>query len=123
MLPDPSLLDAKSWEHGVLPNMGPRLGIFFYGSDKYPSYRKDPHLDRNYYPSKPVLSFVAWQSIIDYYTSISPDSLAKPRRDKPIQTNLPLFKVQYPRLTYNNPATVLVSINNRDSSQPLLISD
>lgn len=31
LLPDPSLLDAKSWEKGVLPQMGPRLGIFGYG--------------------------------------------------------------------------------------------
>src|SRR3954468_3326784 len=30
-LPDPSMLDRKSWENGVLPQMGPRLGIFFYG--------------------------------------------------------------------------------------------
>lgn len=28
-LPDPSLIDAKSWEDDVLPEMGPRLGIFF----------------------------------------------------------------------------------------------
>src|SRR3954469_6385489 len=27
-LPDPSMLDVKSWENGVLPQMGPRLGIF-----------------------------------------------------------------------------------------------
>jgi mono/diheme cytochrome c family protein len=35
--PEPSLLDTKSWENGVLPQMGPRLGIFFY-FHQYPSY-------------------------------------------------------------------------------------
>lgn len=27
-LPDPSMLDSKTWEKGALPAMGPRLGIF-----------------------------------------------------------------------------------------------
>ncbi len=30
MLPEPSLLDTKNWENGVLPAMGPHLGIFNY---------------------------------------------------------------------------------------------
>ncbi|WP_431214810.1 hypothetical protein ACQ86N_08670 [Puia sp. P3] len=38
-LPDPALLNAKSWEKGVLPQMGPRLGIFYNGFDRYPSSR------------------------------------------------------------------------------------
>src|SRR4051794_35757418 len=28
MLPDPSLLNKATWEDGVLPHMGPLLGIF-----------------------------------------------------------------------------------------------
>jgi len=74
-LPDPSLLDAKTWENGVLPAMGPRLGIFAYGFREYPSYRNDVSLDKNFYPSQPVLTNIQWQNIIDYYTATSPDSL------------------------------------------------
>ena len=37
--PDPSLLDAKSWENGVLPAMAPRLGIFRNGFNVYPKTR------------------------------------------------------------------------------------
>ena len=40
-LPDPSSLDAASWENGVLPAMGPRLGIFSYGFKQYPASRHD----------------------------------------------------------------------------------
>src|SRR5450755_559709 len=40
-LPDPSLLDATTWEKGVLPFMGPRLGIFSYQLHRYPSSRYD----------------------------------------------------------------------------------
>ena len=39
LLPDPSQLDAATWENGILPAMGPRLGIFSYGFNKYPSNR------------------------------------------------------------------------------------
>src|SRR4249919_2039535 len=51
LLPDPSLLDAKSWEQGVLPEMGPRLGIFNFGYKTYPSYKYDRELGDNFYPS------------------------------------------------------------------------
>src|SRR4051812_24917905 len=72
-LPDPSLVDSKSWENGVLPEMGPRLGIFFYGFKEYPSYKNDFNV-KGYYPAQPVLSVLDWQHILDYYTATSPDS-------------------------------------------------
>ena len=50
MLPDPSLLDTKSWEKGVLPEMGPRLGIFNLGFDIYPRAR-DKNISPDFYPS------------------------------------------------------------------------
>src|SRR6516225_1750943 len=70
-LPDPSLVDAKSWEDGVLPEMGPRLGIFFYGNKEYPSFKNDLNV-RGFYPSQQAMSFTDWQHIIDYYTATSP---------------------------------------------------
>src|SRR4051812_42212380 len=41
LLPDPSLLDTKSWQAGVLPQMGPRLGIYQFGYETYPSLKHD----------------------------------------------------------------------------------
>ncbi|MBU1822550.1 MAG: hypothetical protein KKG00_13705, partial [Bacteroidetes bacterium] len=35
LLPDPSLLDKKTWTAGVLPNMALRLGLSVPGSDSY----------------------------------------------------------------------------------------
>src|SRR5205809_8022260 len=55
MLPDPALLDAKTWEEGVLPAMGPNLGIFKHLYHNYPNGKNDPDLDSNFYPSKPLL--------------------------------------------------------------------
>jgi hypothetical protein len=122
-LPDPSLLDTKSWEKGVLPNMGPRLGIFYYGFETYPSYKSDRDLDSNFYPSHPVLNSNDWQNIIDYYVATSPDSLPKQDRKQSIQIGLPLFSVKSPRFIYENPTTSFVKIRSGDSLYPLIISD
>lgn len=122
-LPDPSLLDSKTWEKGVLPNMGPRLGIFFYGSEKYPSSKNDKDIDPNYYPSKPVLGFTEWQNIIDYYVATSPDTLPKQVRAHPILAGSSLFKAESPNFKYNSPASVFVKINAIDSMDPIMISD
>jgi hypothetical protein len=123
LLPDPSLLDAKSWGEGVLPNMGPRLGIFNYGYKTYPSSRNDLSIGLNFYPSKPVMSMQEWQYIIDYYTAISPDSLPKQDRKQSIQNNLTLFSVQTPHISYKDPASSFVKIIPGDSIHPLIISD
>jgi len=123
LLPDPSLIDTKSWEEGVLPNMGPRLGIFYYGSKEYPSSKNDRNLDPNFYPSQPVLSYNEWQSIIDYYVATSPDSLPKQHRQYPIQMNLPLFSVQTPHYNYKNSISSYVKINTGDSLDALIIGD
>src|ERR1700720_2933867 len=72
-LPDPESLDTKNWEKGVLPNMGPHLGIFSHLNRSYPSNRNDRYLDRNYYPSAPMMKPDEWQNIVDYYTATSPD--------------------------------------------------
>ena len=123
LLPDPSLLDAKSWEKTVLPSMGPRLGIFHYDFETYPSYKSDKDIGLNFYPSKPVLNSVEWQNIIDYYTAVSPDSLPKQDRKRSIQNGLSLFTVQTSHFNYENPASSFVKINPGDSIHPLIISD
>ncbi len=122
-LPDPTMLDTRSWEKGVLPNMGPRLGIFYYGFESYPSYKNDRNLDSNFYPSKPLLTLQEWQDIIDYYVATSPDSLPHQNRQQSIRNSLSLFTVQVPSNTYINPVTSFVKINTNDSLHPLIISD
>jgi len=123
LLPDPSLLDTKSWEKGVLPNMGPRLGIFYYDFETYPSYRSDKDIGPNFYPSQPVLNYFEWQNIIDYYTAISPDSLPKQDRKLSIQNGLSLFAVQTPHISYEIPTSSFAKINSGDSIHPLIIGD
>jgi hypothetical protein len=122
-LPDPGLLDAKTWETGVLPAMGPRLGIFSYGFKQYPSYKSDKNLPANFYPDKPVLSNQDWQYIIDYYTSVSPDSMPKQSRPQAIQTGLTVFAAQRPANTYPSAGVSLIKIDTLSSPRQLYLSD
>jgi hypothetical protein len=121
-LPDPALLDARSWEKGVLPDMGPRLGIFAYNFKVYPSGRGDTNL-RGYYPARPLLPLDEWQHILDYYTATSPDSLAPPSRPRPIKKGLSLFKAEIPSFRYDMPATCLVRVDTSAGNRGLLLFD
>lgn len=113
MLPEPSLLDAKSWDEGVLPNMGPMMGIFRHQYQQYPSGKNDRNLDSNFYPKQPLLSPVEWQQIIDYYTATSPGSMPAQQREKPIAGGLNLFWVQKPQQSIFPPATCFVKITDQ----------
>lgn len=111
VLPDPSLLDKKTWQNLVLPLMGPRLGIFEFDGQKYKSKKDDENLPTNFYPSQPLITTTQWQNIIDYYVTNSPDSLPPQKRNDSIQTGLSLFSVEIPSLKYNNPSTCLIKID------------
>jgi hypothetical protein len=111
MLPDPSLLDKKSWADGVLPAMGPHLGIAAYGTRIYPSKRSDPNVDKNYYPSQPLISFEQWQNILDYFTSTAPDSLPKQERKDSIKKDLQLFTALKPAFKFPVPTSCFVKID------------
>ncbi len=121
-LPDPSLLDSKTWETGVLPQMGPRLGIFNYGFDKYPMER-GKNIDPDYYPAKQIIGFTEWQNILDYYIATSPDSLPPQKRNEAISKSLSLFQVQLPQIDYVKSATCYAKINVQDTLHPIIISD
>lgn len=123
LLPDPSLLDMRSWEKGVLPDMGPRLGIFSHGFENYPSNRRDPNVDKSFYPSQPLLNPEDWQHILDYYTATSPDSLPGQSRPLPITNGYSLFKAETPTFRYDIPATCLVRVDTQAGAHGLLLFD
>jgi len=122
-LPSPSLLDTKTWKSGVLPAMGPRLGIFTFNYKNYPANRNDVDLPRDFYPSQSVITDEQWQNIIDYYTAVSPDSLPSQKRKTPIKEVLSLFSVATPVFQYVDPTTCLVKIDTSITPHQLWISD
>src|SRR6202007_939239 len=123
LLPDPSSLNSKSWEEGVLPNMGPYLGIFNYGFRQYPSLRNDRNLSKDFYPSQPLINLGQWQYIIDYYTATSPDSLPAQSREKAITFKLPDFEVRHPATYYSNPAVTFIKIDTVSSQRHVMLYD
>src|SRR4051794_18336247 len=124
VLPDPSLLDTKTWEKGVLPAMGPRLGIFSWNFERYPSFRYDKNLDSNFYPQKPLVQLGEWKNIMDYYLACSPDTLiADNATNNTIREELPIFQIKAPFFTNTPPAICYLKIVESTSGNFLIISD
>ena len=121
LLPEPSLLDSKTWEKGVLPQMAPRLGIFEFNYQRYP-YVNDGVL-KDYYPTKPVITNEQWQNIINYYIASAPDSLSKQKHENKIAEPFSLFSPELPSFTYNNPSSSYIKIEQKASSQDLIVCD
>jgi FG-GAP-like repeat len=124
-LPDPSLVDTKTWDRGILPQMGPRLGIYFYKGNRYPSYKFDVGLSAGYYPSKALVSEEDWQHIIDYYIATSPDTMSTVQhRKRPIQKQLQQFTaIAPPSFKISDPSTCFVKIDTSNPAKPIVISD
>jgi hypothetical protein len=121
--PEPSLLDVNSWENGVLPNMGPRLGIFNHYWKEYPSMRRDTHLPPGFYPSQPLMNPSEWQNIINYYVATAPDSLPPQQRPYPIKNDLDLFSVYEPAITKITPTTCFIQIDTTRALHTILQAD
>jgi hypothetical protein len=103
--------------------MGPRLGIFNHGFERYPSSRYDKYLSKDFYPSKPLISPQDWQRLMDYYIATSPDSLPEQQRPKAIKEGLTLFQIQEPKQKYNNAATCLLQIDTSNQKHSILVGD
>lgn len=121
LLPDPSMLDAKSWEKGVLPRMGPMLGIFQNGFEEYPSYRNDRYLGKGFYPSEPLLDPGQWQQIIDYFAALAPDTIYANKNDEPISGELEVFSPEWPAFKDSASRISYIKINSSNSPNTLML--
>lgn len=120
LLPQPYLLTKAIWEKGVLPEMGPRLGIFHYWGRRYPSSVNDPDIGPAFYPSKPLLTAGQWQAIIDYYSAMAPDSMPPQPAHRPIDTTLSLFEAVTPPASGRRPpVTCYVGIDTSSGHHQL----
>ena len=84
VFPEPWLLDKKTWQEGVLPQMAPRLGV--------PSKSLFAEMSRD--PNMVVLTTAAseeeWNAIVGYYREAAPGAL--PDQSPPAQPRIdPLF--------------------------------
>lgn len=75
LFPAPELLDKKTWNSNVLPNMGLRLGIKNPNADSNPNLtiRKRKDLKKQgLVPDQPLVSNLQWTKIVDYYATNAP---------------------------------------------------
>lgn len=121
LLPSPSLVSTAIWQNSVLPEMGPRLGIFEYQYKKYPNSINDAHIGRAFYPAQPLMSLEQWQNIIDYYTSLAPDTLPVPVENTVVKDGSSLFNVVTPAVKYYSPATCFIEEDT--TTNTLVIAD
>lgn len=119
--PDPSLLDSRTWENGVLPAMGPYLGLFEHNYRRYSSFREDPNLPSNFYPSQPAVTAVEWQHIINYYIATSPDSLPTIQNERLTRTEI--FRTHKPAHNYASPALTWLLIDEHGDGNSILFAD
>lgn len=92
--PDPSLLDKKTWNEGVLPEMAYRLGIGnrFELLTKIPDEQYQSAMQLDIYPETPKISQEDWDLIVAYYTAKAPEKpLPQPKRS-PISSEMLHFK-------------------------------
>jgi hypothetical protein len=121
--PEPSLVDVNSWETGVLPNMGPRLGIFNFNWKVYPSMRRDQNVPAGFYPSQPLLNPEEWQDILNYYLATAPDSMPPQQRPHPIKNDLAIFSISAPLIAGQNPTTCFIHVDTTRWPHTILQSD
>ena len=92
LLPEPSQLNKETWLLGVLPEMGPRLGINSFQGTPYPQHHTS--VPEGYYPSGPAMTEEEWIKIVSYFFDEAPDSLAK--ENQPISPHLDRFEAKTP---------------------------
>ena len=94
MFPEPSLLDKKTWEKQVFPEMAFRMGLDNSPLNNIPFEDQDPILRS--LPDEPMVSIENWERIKKFYNDNAPDSLAIP--DRVITDTIKQFKATALRL-------------------------
>jgi hypothetical protein len=94
--PDPNLLDKKTWETGVLPEMAYRLGIGnrFELMSRYSEEQFQAVIQMNIYPETPSISQEEWQAIMNYYIRNAPEKPLPQKKKESITTNTLHFQVE-----------------------------
>ncbi len=94
--PEPELLDKKTWEKGVLPEMAFYLGkrlltekFFNMNPDDIPAA-----IQSGLFPSAPVLAEEDWDKIVAYYISNAPEKPLPQKEKQAIKMGLPFFEVK-----------------------------
>lgn len=89
VFPEPGLIDKKSWEKGVLPQMALRMGVDFSLLQSFNDLEMKEVLKT--LPQQALVTEEEWKAIQEYYLQAAPDSL--PQSEVNPTDNLDDFKV------------------------------
>jgi FG-GAP-like repeat len=94
--PEPNLLDKKTWETGVLPEMSYRLGLGnrFELMTRISEEQYQSAMQLNIYPETPTISPEEWQAIVNYYTRNAPAKPTPQKKKESISLDAFHFKVE-----------------------------
>ena len=88
----PSALDKQTWQTGIFPAMGPRMGIYSHKGIEYESGKGAQNTD-GIFPNERMLDEDQWQKIIEYYIGNAPVKTAPQQRSENYTLDLSLFSV------------------------------
>ncbi|WP_276374674.1 VCBS repeat-containing protein [Chryseolinea sp. H1M3-3] len=111
--PDPSLLDKKTWEKKVLPEMAFRMGLDYTPLERISL--EDQSVIVRVLPQGPMISEEDWQLIKQYYNESAPDTLIIP--DRIINDTIKQFEITALRLPIAHHQSITLiehdSVNDR----------
>lgn len=89
----PSALDKQTWQSGIFPAMGPRMGIYSHKGVEYESSKGLPNTE-GIWPDERMVDEDQWQAIIEYYIGNAPVTTAPQQRAESYTLDLSLFTSQ-----------------------------
>ena len=97
--PEPSILDKKTWETKVLPDMRKRMGLYLE-EDFGTALPEDEGVPDRIYSKTPLITRENWKKLLTYYLENAPENpLAQ--EDKKIPKNgIPGFELEVPEFPF-----------------------
>lgn len=93
--PEPSILDKKTWESKVLPDMRKRMGLYLE-EDFGTALPQDEGVPEGIYSKTPLISRENWSKLLAYYLENAPEN-PLPQADKPTpKEGVPGFELEVP---------------------------
>lgn len=119
--PEPELLEKRTWETTVLPEMRRRLGLVTE-EDFGQAVGKDNNAPPGVYSNKKLISKEQWDKIQSYYLDTAPEKLPRPEAKLDSEGSIPGFDFVFP--DYKNKRPNLTTLTRWDGvSKQIIIGD
>jgi hypothetical protein len=99
----PEMLPRVTWTDLVLPVMAGKMGFTEYEGVPLPSEKNDPAVSKNFYPSKPTITYSQFKEIVEYFKIKAPETTPSQQRELPIGVATSRFQAQFPNLPPTDP--------------------